>query len=144
MSVPAFVQQHLARPSLLIGTAVALTAGLSLGSYLRAGELLPERPAPQVVVALATVGPEPIRYMTNADGRVPDYVIGTDHTYRPAELPLIRTAWEEPRPVDDTADLPTFAVNDTLPPAPASYAAPPSLGGDILAVSTAGEPAPVG
>lgn len=144
MPVPAFVQQHFARPSLLIGAAMALTAGLSLGTYLKAGEILPQSPAPQVVVALATEGAEPIRYMTDAQGRVPEYVIGTDHSYRPTELPLIRTAWETPPVIEEIADDPAPAVEPVRPVEPVAYAPPPSLGGDILAVDTTIAPVPIG
>lgn len=143
MSAPAFFKEHLAHPSLLVGAAVALTAGLSVGSYLRAGEMFPERPAPQVVVALAADSGEPIRYMTGADGRVPDYVLGTDHTYRPPEMPTVRTAWEAPAASENSPE-PTPSEAPVQPAQPLVYAAPPSLGGDILAVSAVEQATPIG
>lgn len=129
-----------------IGGVVALVAGLSLGSYLSAGELLDYTPAPQMIVGASNAGGyEGVSFMTDASGRIPDYVLGTDSTRPPEPMPLVRTAWQEPAFAWDSpqADQPTPPVIQA-PTAPPQAAQPPSIGGDILAVDAPSSAPPLG
>ncbi len=54
MPMRTFLRQHLIHAPLLIGAVLAMTAGLTLGSYLKAGELPPLAPSPQILVAEAS------------------------------------------------------------------------------------------
>jgi hypothetical protein len=54
MPLPIFLREHLIRAPLLIGAVLAMTAGLTLGSYLKAGELPSLAPSPQILVAEAS------------------------------------------------------------------------------------------
>jgi hypothetical protein len=62
-----------------------------------------------------------ISYMMDADGRIPDYVVGTDVTARPSDGQLYAVAWA-PDPA----------------PAPAEdWSTAPSISGDILNIGPA-------
>lgn len=118
---------------MIVGGLLAFVIGTSLGSYLKAGELFYERPAPQVIVE-PEAAPTPIFYMTDASGKIPEYVIGTDS--RPLEpLPVERVAWEPPALVE-LADLTdSWSAPAPEPSPPVTYAPPPSVSGDILSVA---------
>ena len=53
MALGIFLRERLVRTPLLIGAVLAMTAGLTLGSYLKAGELPSLAPSPQILVAEA-------------------------------------------------------------------------------------------
>jgi hypothetical protein len=53
MTLQLFLREHIARRPMLIGAVLAMTAGLSLGSYLKAGELPSLAPSPQILIAEA-------------------------------------------------------------------------------------------
>jgi len=56
MPLRIFLREHLVHAPLLIGAVLAMTAGLTLGSYLKAGELPSLAPSPQILVAEASPG----------------------------------------------------------------------------------------
>lgn len=65
------------------GSAAAIAAGLAVGAYLAAGAGFepppPMKPAPRGAAHRLEVAPQPITFMKDADGRTPDWVIGTDN-----------------------------------------------------------------
>ena len=76
--VARLLRAHVAPRPILAGGMTAGLIGVVAGFYLSSG-LVWERP-PQQVAAVRRERPlEPIRPMVDANGRVPDYVIGSDH-----------------------------------------------------------------
>lgn len=101
----------------LIGAVLIVAAGMMTGGFLRAGDLFDTAGAPTPLAAAQP--PEEgavISYMMDADGRIPDYVVGTDVTVRPNDGRLYQADW----------------APDLTPPAAEDWSTAPSVSGDIL------------
>ncbi|OJU09613.1 MAG: hypothetical protein BGN86_13005 [Caulobacterales bacterium 68-7] len=113
------------------GAALSLMAGLTVGNYFKTGVetfALPMSGSGGLVFSEADAAP--VAYMTDASGKIPDYVLGTDFTHpRPIE-PLVQVAYEPPPP----PELPSFSTpSAALETVNWTPAPPPSTHGDILA-----------
>jgi len=124
------------RPTLLhaalAGAAIAMVSGVLVGGYFKSGGLI-EGPSPQFgAVTLGEAAAEPVSFMTDASGRIPDYVLGTDFVTPPGGFaPPEQSAWAE-APVNYEAAPAEPAP--MIEPAAWSNPPPPSVGGDIMAM----------
>jgi hypothetical protein len=125
------------RPTLLhaalAGAAIALVGGVLVGGYFKSGGLI-EGPSPQFgLLTLGEAAAEPVSFMTDASGKIPDYVLGTDFVAPPDGFaPLERTAWAE-APLSYEAS--PAEPSPVIEPAAWSNPPPPSVGGDIMAMA---------
>ncbi len=128
------------RPTLLhaamAGAAVAMISGLLVGGYFKSGGLI-DQPSPQFgALTLGEAAAEPVSFMTDASGKIPDYVLGTDFVTPPGGFaPVEQTAWAAaPLSYAYETWTPPAEPRPVVEPAAWSTPAPPSVGGDILAM----------
>ena len=116
----------------VVGAFLSLVGGVSAGTYFKTGVDSFERPmtgSGGLIFGEADVAP--VAYMTDASGKIPDYVLGTDFTHPRLPEPLVQVAYEpEPLPA---WDIPTPSSEPGLKAVDRAPAPPPSIHGDILA-----------
>lgn len=97
----------------LIGAALVVGAGLMTGGFMRAGDLFDTARAPTpLAAAQAQEEGAVVSYMMDADGRIPDYVVGTDVTAPPSDARLYQADWAPdlaPTPVEDWSTAPSIS-----------------------------------
>lgn len=111
-----FWRQTVAPRPIAAGSAGAVAAGLAVGAYLAAGAGFepppPMKPAPRGAAHRLEAAPQPITLMKDANGRTPDWVIGTDNIpgRAPARQPVLTVPDEE-----DEAAAPRRGLGWLLP-----------------------------
>lgn len=102
-----FWRETVAPRPIAAGSAAAIAAGLTVGGYLAAGAGFepppPMKPAPPGATRRLETTPQPITFMKDADGKSPDWVVGTDNI--PGRKPVRTPAPTVPDP-EDRAEAP--------------------------------------